>query len=98
MGRDGLETACTDNVHFKVLLKGKQIDRVAASKVKGKVLVAQLCPTLRDPMDPSPPGSSVHGILQARMLEWVAIPFSSESSQLRDQTLVSCTAGGFFSI
>ena len=38
--------------------------------------VAQLCPTLCDPMDCSPPGSSVHGILQARILEWVAISFS----------------------
>ena len=42
---------------------------------KMKVLVAQLCPTLWDPMDCSPLGSSVHGILQARILEWVAIPF-----------------------
>ena len=40
------------------------------------VLVAQLCPTLCDPMNCSPPGSSVHGILQARILEWVASPFS----------------------
>ena len=40
-------------------------------------LVAQLCPTVCDPMDCSPPGSSVHGILQARILEWVAISFSS---------------------
>ena len=39
------------------------------------VLVAQSCPTLCDPMDYSPPGSSVHGILQARILEWVAISF-----------------------
>ena len=39
--------------------------------------VAQLCPTLCDPMDCSPPGSSVHGVLQERILEWVAIPFSS---------------------
>ena len=42
----------------------------------GKVKVVQWCPTLCDPMDCSPPGSSVHGILQARILEWVAIPFS----------------------
>ena len=40
------------------------------------VLVAQLGPTLRDPMDWNPPGSSVHGIFQARILEWVAISFS----------------------
>ena len=44
------------------------------------VLVAQLCPTLCDPMDFRSPGSSVHGILQARILKWVAIPFSGESS------------------
>ena len=42
--------------------------------------VTQACPTLCDPVDCSPPGSSVHGILQARILEWVAIPFSSEPS------------------
>ena len=53
---------------------------------KVKVLVAQLCPILCDPMDCGPPGSSVHGILQARTLEWVAILFSRESSQPRDQT------------
>jgi len=46
-------------------------------------------------MDSSPPGSSAHGILQARILEWLAIPFSRGSSQPRDGTLVSCIAGGF---
>ena len=46
----------------------------------------QLCPTLYDPMDYSPPGSSIHGILQARILEWVAISFSRGSSLPRDQT------------
>ena len=51
--------------------------------------VAQSFPTLIDPMDCSPPGSSVHGIFQARVLEWVAIPFSRASSRLRDQTQVS---------
>ena len=49
-----------------------------------------LCLTLCDPMDCSPPGSSVHGILQARVLEWVAMPSSRGSSQPRDQTHVSC--------
>ena len=48
---------------------------------KVKVLVAQLCLTLCDPMDCSSPGSSVHGIFQARILEWAAISFSRESSQ-----------------
>ena len=47
-------------------------------------------------MDCSPPGSSVHGILQARILEWVAIPFSRESSWSRDWTWVSCITDGFF--
>ena len=47
-------------------------------------------------MDCSPPGSSVHGILQARILEWVAISFSRGSSCTRDRTWVSCTAGRFF--
>ena len=46
--------------------------------------------TLCDPMDHSPPGSSVHGILQARILEWVAISNSSGSTQTRKQTLISC--------
>jgi len=54
------------------------------------MLVTQLYPTLCDPMGYSLSGSSVHGSLQARMLEWVAIPFSRESSQPRDQTPVSC--------
>ena len=60
------------------------------------VLVAQLCLTLCDPMGCSPPDSPVPGILQARILEWVATSFSRGSSQPRDQTQVSCTAGGFF--
>ena len=62
------------------------------------VLVTQLCPTLYDPMDYSLPGSSVHGILQARILGWVAIPFSREFSQPRDQTWVSHIAGRFFTV
>ena len=49
-------------------------------------------------MDRNPPGSSVHGILQARILEWVAIPFSRVSFQSRDQTWVSCIAGRFFTV
>ena len=54
------------------------------------VLVTQSCLTLCDPMDCSPPGSSVHGILQARILEWIAISSSRESPPTGDQTLVSC--------
>ena len=61
-------------------------------------LITQLCPTLCDPMDHGPPGSSVHGILQARILEWVAMPSSRGSSQPRDQTQVSHLAGEFFTV
>ena len=57
-----------------------------------KVKVTQPCLTLCDPMD------CIHGILQARILEWVAFPFSRGSSQPRDQTQVSCIAGRFFTI
>ena len=60
------------------------------------VLVAQSCPTLCDPMGCSPPSSSAHGILQARILEWVAISSSRGSSRPRDGTQVSCIAGEFF--
>ena len=60
--------------------------------------VTQSCSTLCDPMDCSPPGSSLHGILQARILEWVAIPFSRGSSRLRDGTQVSCPAVRFFAV
>ena len=49
-------------------------------------------------MDSSPPDSSLHGILQARVLEWVAMPSSRGSSQPRDRTQVSCIAGGFFTV
>ena len=60
------------------------------------VLVAQLCLVLYDPVDCIPPGSSVHGVLQARVLEWVVIPSSRGSSPPRDQTRVSYIAGKFF--
>ena len=55
------------------------------------VKVAQSCPTVCDPMD-----YIIHGILQARILEWVAFPFSMGSSQPSDQSQVSCIAGRFF--
>ena len=62
------------------------------------VLVTELCPTLCDPMDCSPPGCSTRGILQARILEWIAISFSRGSFRPRDQTWVSCIAGRFFTV
>ena len=68
------------------------------NRMKVKVLVAQLCPTLCDPMDCSLPGSFVHGILQTRILERVAILFPRGSSRPRDWTWISCIAGRFFTI
>ena len=60
--------------------------------------VAQLCPTIYDPMDCSPPGSLVHGIFQAWILEWVAISFSRGSSGPRDRTQVSRIVGRCFTV
>jgi len=65
---------------------------------KKERVVVQSCPTLCDHTYCSLPGSSVHGIFQARILEWVAISFSTGASQLRDQTWVSHIAGRFFTI
>ena len=62
------------------------------------VLIIHLYPTLCDPMDHSPPGSSVHGILQARILEWVAISFSRGCSWPKRRTWVFSIAGKFFTI
>ena len=56
----------------------------------------QSCPTLCNPMNFSLPGSSVHGTFSERILEWVALPSSRGSSQPREQTCISCIAGGFF--
>ena len=61
----------------------------------------QLCPTLCDPLDYSLPGSSVHGIFQARILEWVAVPSSRGSSQFRERTRIFCgsyIAGRFLTV
>ena len=66
--------------------------------VHGVSEVAKSCPTLCNPMDCSLPRSSVHGIFQARVLEWVAIAFSRGSSQPRDRTWVSCIVGRRFTV
>ena len=63
---------------------------IQGGKWKVKVLVSQLCQTLGNAIDCSFPGSSFHGILQARILEWVAMPSSRGSSQTRNWTLISC--------
>ena len=64
---------------------------ILSPQMKVKVKVVQSCPTLCDPMD-----YTVHGTLWARILEWVAYPFSSGSSRPRNRTSVSCIAGRFF--
>ena len=66
--------------------------------LKVKLLVAQSYPTLCNPMDCNLPGSSLHGILQASILEWVVISFSRGSSWPRGRTQISCIAGRFFTI
>ena len=75
--------------YFDVKPDGGHSPELWAQKVKVKV--AQSCLTLCDPMD-----YAIHGILQARILEWVACPFSRGSSQSRNQNRVSCIAGRFF--
>ena len=69
-----------------------------AGRESVNALVAQSRLTLCDPMECSLPGSSVHGIFQASVLEWVTLSFSSGSSQPRDQTWVSHIAGRLFTI
>ena len=83
---DSLPAELPEKPLLKVLLKdiiqeGKLSDRPVMLDVRVKVLAAQSCLTLCDPTNCNPPGSSLHGNLQARILEWVAIPFSSGSSQ-----------------
>ena len=78
------QTACCSGIQsFEILV---------SSSSESHLVVSDSC----DPMVCSLPGSSVHGILQARILEWVAISFSRGSSQSRNQTHVSCIAGRFF--
>jgi len=73
--------------------RGLEEEKNRCGRLKVKVFIAQSSLTLCNPGDCSPPGSSVCGILQARILEWVAIPFSRGSSRPRAQTQVSCIAG-----
>ena len=81
--------------HFSCSLS-QGVKMIYTSEKKKWKLVTQSCLTLCDPMNCRQPGSFVHGILQARILEWVAIPFSRRSSQPRDWTWVSCIASRFF--
>ena len=88
-----LDVSCTSCIGSQILYHCATWEAL-----KMKVLVTQSRPTLCDPRDCSPPDSSVHGILQARILEWVAIPLSKGSSCSRDWTHVSCIASKFFTI
>ena len=81
-----------------ILGKERTVYVTLNSFMKVKVLVAQSCLTLCDRKDYSSPGSSAHGALQARTLEWVAIPSSRRSSRPRDQSQVFCHAGRFFTV
>ena len=78
------------------LYQGSPVCGLLGTGLKLKLLVAQSCLTLCDPLSCSLPGSSVHGISQARILEWVAVSFSRGSSWPRDRTYVSCITGRFF--
>ena len=71
---------------------------ISLPRCKVKVLVAQSCLTLWNPMDCSPPGSSVHGILKARNPECIAISFSRASFRPRDRIRVSCITSRFFTV
>ena len=72
--------------------------RFLVKELKVKVIVTQSCLTFCNPIDYSPPGFSVHGILQARILEWTAMPSSRGPSWPRSRTWISCIAGGLFTI
>ena len=84
--------SCSHPIFIEYLLCAQYCTRIGETTViKTKVKVAQSCPTLCDPM-----AYTVHGILWARILEWAPFLFSRGSSQPRNQTGVSCIAGGFF--
>ena len=83
----------TENLTFKILIIFFKLYKLF---ILYCVLVVQSCPTLCDPMDCSLPDFYAHGILQARILDWIAIPFTRGSSRPRDQTLVFCIIGRFF--
>jgi len=99
----GVDRTGPEMICFIFLLEQRFSDTASYGQLGGvqKVKVTESCLILCDRMDCSPPDSSVHGILQARILEWVAMPFSRGSSQLRESNLisfVSCIAGRFFTV
>ena len=90
-----LQYFCLENPREWAAISGvpqsqTQLKRLSSSSSSIHAQSVQLCPSLRDPMDYSPAGSSVHGILQARILGWVAISSSRGSSPPRNQIHISC--------
>ena len=88
-------TVCIPRFLYRILSGDNSI---TCNTWRSEVKFVQSCPNLWDSMDCSPPGSSVHGVLQGRILEWAAIFFFRAFSQPRDQTSVSCIAGRCFTI
>ena len=93
-----LEPCCGAHTRGSAPLQNHMDTQVVCLLFWNKSEVAQLGPTLWDHMGCSLPGSFIHGIFQARVLEWIAISFSRGSSQPRDRTRVSCIAGRRFTI
>ena len=83
---------------FPGLPSNYQFSSAGLQNLKTFRLVAQLCPTICDSLNYGPPGSSVHGDFQARILDWVAVACSRGSSQPWDRTQVSLSSGRFFTI
>ena len=92
----GLRAGGEESPGFFLIIPHSASPLQQLSQALVKVKVDQSCRPLCDPIDCSLPGSSVHRILQARILEWVAIPFSRVYSRPRNRTRVSCIAGRFF--
>ena len=86
--------AADEKVPWSSATRGKREQLIVIMKVK--VLVTQSCPTLCNPMNCSPPGFSVHGISQARILEWVAIPSPGDLFNPRSEPVSLALVGGFF--
>ena len=89
--------ALSQSLSSNICLDGSSYE-ISLPNLESESEVAQSCPTLCDPMDCSLPGFSVHGIFQARVLEWVAISFSRGSSWPRDRTQIFCIAGRHFTL
>ena len=95
---DGPTDSLSEIVRKRQIYDTAYTESKKKNDINEKVKVAQSCLILCDPLDYSLSGSCAHRILQARILEWVAVPFSRRCSQPRYQTQVSHIAGGFFTI